>query len=327
MSTPELRALQTGLPVGVTAGHLGKRVAAVVVDSLIPFGITAIVVGLVGTSGQTVAVVAGSALVVGWGLLVLGLLSVGTATPGMRLLDLQLVGLDDGRPVGWRRALIRAVIFFALSLSVVGLVLMLIFLVLQPRRQGWHDLAVRAVLIKRRPLAPPSDTTSSPAHPAPRSGPQPSPHPTSDLESATDSTQQSGGSDEDTPPPDASAETVTEAAARYVWVATLDDGREIEIVGVVLVGRNPQPRAEDEAPTLVKVPDPTRKVSKSHLALDVDGEGAYLLDCGSVNGSRVTDDDGRFVSCPAGEVVRLQDGTRVAFGDRTLTIGWQQTSG
>ena len=32
--------------------------------------------------------------------------------------------------------------------------LLLVFLVLHPRKQGWHDLAVKAVVIKERTLAP-----------------------------------------------------------------------------------------------------------------------------------------------------------------------------
>jgi pSer/pThr/pTyr-binding forkhead associated (FHA) protein len=39
---------------------------------------------------------------------------------------------------------------------------------------------------------------------------------------------------------------------------------------------------------LIKVADETRTVSKSHLALGVDGNGMYVIDRGSTNGSTVT---------------------------------------
>jgi uncharacterized RDD family membrane protein YckC len=46
------------------------------------------------------------------------------------------------------------VIFWLLSATGIGLILLLVFLVLHPRKQGWHDRAVNAVVIKERVLAP-----------------------------------------------------------------------------------------------------------------------------------------------------------------------------
>src|SRR5215203_6894671 len=71
-----------------------------------------------------------------------------------RLMRLQLVGFYDGRPIGWTRFLLRALVLAALYATVLGLLLMLIFLVMHPRKQGWHDLLVHAVVIKQRALAP-----------------------------------------------------------------------------------------------------------------------------------------------------------------------------
>ena len=76
------------------------------------------------------------------------------AGPGMRLMRLQLVGFYDGRPIGWIRFLLRALVLAALTATGIGLLLMLIFLVMHPRKQGWHDLLVHAVVIKQRALAP-----------------------------------------------------------------------------------------------------------------------------------------------------------------------------
>ena len=93
-------------------------------------------------------------VVVGWALLIWYLLAERAAGPGMRAMRIQLVGFYDGRPIGWVRVLLRAVIFWALFATGIGLVLLLVFLVLHPRKQGWHDLAVKAVVIKERILAP-----------------------------------------------------------------------------------------------------------------------------------------------------------------------------
>ena len=59
------------------------------------------------------------------------------------------------------------------------------------------------------------------------------------------------------------------------WFVVLDDGREIDVSGLVLLGRNPhaQPGEEDVA-ELVEIADETRTVSKSHLAIATDSDGA-----------------------------------------------------
>ena len=91
----------------------------------------------------------------GWAALVWAQRATRAAGPGMRLDSLQVVGLSDGRPLGWGRVLLRWLVFAGLTVTVVGLIAMLIVLTRHPRRQGWHDLAANAVVIKERPLAPP----------------------------------------------------------------------------------------------------------------------------------------------------------------------------
>src|SRR4029453_9877439 len=70
-------------------------------------------------------------------------------------MKLQLVGFLDGRPIGPARVFIRALVFWALYITGIGLLIMLIMMVRHPRKQGWHDLAVTSVMIKERILAPP----------------------------------------------------------------------------------------------------------------------------------------------------------------------------
>ena len=70
-------------------------------------------------------------------------------------MKLQVVGFLDGRPIGPSRVFLRAVVFWALCITVIGLLIMLIMMLRHPRKQGWHDLAVTAVMIKERLLAPP----------------------------------------------------------------------------------------------------------------------------------------------------------------------------
>src|SRR5215204_7750487 len=147
----------TGLPPGVEVGGLGKRFLAHLIDRLVPALLIAAgiyfgpkVGGELGFLIQVAAVV----LTLAWVLFVWWGFAVRAAGPGMRLMRLQLVGFYDGRPIGWTRFLLRALVLAALYATVLGLLLMLIFLVMHPRKQGWHDLLVHAVVIKQRALAP-----------------------------------------------------------------------------------------------------------------------------------------------------------------------------
>ena len=157
MADPGQPSRDTGLPPGVEVGPLGKRVVAYLVEALIPAIVTIVLLLVLPDASRTVrgvlSIVA-ALVVVGWSLLIWYLLAERAAGPGLRLAHLQLVGFYDGRPIGWGRVLLRAVIFWLLSATGIGLVLLLVFLVMHPRKQGWHDLAVNAVVIKERVLAP-----------------------------------------------------------------------------------------------------------------------------------------------------------------------------
>jgi predicted component of type VI protein secretion system len=103
-------------------------------------------------------------------------------------------------------------------------------------------------------------------------------------------------------------------------VVRLDDGRVIDLSGLVLVGRDPAP-APGETPTqLVSVDDPERSVSKTHLAVGQDGGTIWVLDRNSTNGTRIVDGSGVESALPPGEPVPVQPGCSVRFGARTLTV-------
>ena len=167
---------ETGLPPGVEVAPLGKRFVAYLIDISVPAVVSA-VIGFVlpSTSGglQLGLSVISGLVALGWTLFLWFRLASRAATPGMQVMKLQLVGFYDGRPIGLARVLIRGLILWLLSATGIGLVIMLILLVLHPRKQGWHDLAAKAVMIKERTLAP-----GQPAPPAaavaaaPQGGPQ-----------------------------------------------------------------------------------------------------------------------------------------------------------
>ncbi len=100
----------------------------------------------------------------------------------------------------------------------------------------------------------------------------------------------------------------------------LDDGREIAVDGLVLLGRNPQPQPGEEDAQLIKIADETRTVSKSHLAVGLDAGGIFVVDRGSTNGSTVTNAQGVSTRCQMGEVIYVQQGSIVSIGDHWLEI-------
>ncbi|MGH3338036.1 MAG: RDD family protein, partial [Propionibacteriaceae bacterium] len=370
--------------------------------------------------------VIGAAITIGWLVLIWYTLAVRAASPGLRAMKLQLVGFLDGRPIGLGRVFIRALVFWALFITGIGLLIMLIMMLRHPRKQGWHDLAVTSVMIEERHLAPPVQPAraavaaaqgpaaqagnmsqaqqsgvraaspqsyaagegygpaSSPVPPGPLTPPPgmapansgapyaaavppggsgsayggnayatpypgapyaPSPYrssPTSQPSGGELSSpgQQAGpgpqtaqGSPsavsparEDMPENATSAgdfsnQTVAPSSP-YVqdWSILLDDGRRITLEGLVLLGRNPQPKAGEEDAQLIKIADESRTVSKSHLAVGVDAGGVYVVDRGSTNGSTVSTTNGMSARCRAGEMVRVGDGAIVSIGDHWIEI-------
>ena len=155
-----IRGNRAGIPVcrrGSRSVRSASGSLAYLIEALVP-AIVGIVLFVVlpdaSTTVRGVLSIVAALVVVGWALLIWYMLAERAAGPGMRAMRIQLVGFYDGRPIGWVRVLLRALIFWALGATGIGLVLLLVFLVLHPRKQGWHDLAVKAVVIKERMLAP-----------------------------------------------------------------------------------------------------------------------------------------------------------------------------
>ena len=495
---PAVPSRDTGLPPGVHLAPLGQRFAAFLIDSSVPAVVGIVLAVLVpGMSGGTRAalILIGAALILGWGILVWFMLAVRAASPGMQVMKLQLVGFYDGRPAGLVRIALRTLILRGLGATGLGGLLLLIFLLQHPRRQGWHDLVAKAVVIQKRQLAPrpPSETSAASAGPAaasagsaaapagsarasapagpetsaapptapaplapppgvgpygappqqpapygvppqqpapyspapyspapyspapsnpppaapyqpvrptphsatsagehppdrqPWSGPsspqsqssgpsypqsqpsappyvpgppgvpsqlptqppappfvpsQPSeraPGPSSSVPSAappgipgpypgvfapSGSAAPAAGTSPDQGTAGSGQERDGAPAGRSAqWAMLLDDGRRIAIDGLVLLGRNPQPRPGEEDAQLIKIADETRTVSKLHLALGVQPDGtAYVIDRGSTNGSTVTTLAGVSTHCPPDRPVQVEPGSIVSIGDHWLEL-------
>ncbi|MGI3786645.1 MAG: RDD family protein [Janthinobacterium lividum] len=345
---PPVPARDTGLPPGVQVGPLARRVVAYVIDSVVP-GVAALLVvrgARDGGDGANVPlVVLGVVLALAWAVLCWQQLAARAASPGMRLLKLQLVGFFDGRPVGWGRVLLRWLVFAALSATGVGLLLLIASVLLSPRHQGWHDRAAGAVVIAERPLAPRSGRarTSSASVPATQgrsvvpgqevvAPPAPVVAPAAPVPAAVAGDPAIGpdlaplaaepptSAAPEAPAPERAANGSERRTIVDGWVAELDDGREIVVRGLVLLGRNPAPNEGEADAELVKLPDESRTVSKTHLALGVDDAGLFVVDRGSTNGSTVTPPGQPTVPVGAFHAVSVTEGSVVSIGDHWVRI-------
>ncbi|MBJ7358244.1 MAG: FHA domain-containing protein [Nocardioides sp.] len=104
------------------------------------------------------------------------------------------------------------------------------------------------------------------------------------------------------------------------WRVTFDTGEELEVQGLVLVGRRPEPRPGEPVGTLLALTSSDMSLSKTHAQFQVVPDGALVvMDRGSTNGS-VLVRGGLYKPLEGGRPATLKHGDRVRFGDREMTV-------
>ncbi len=149
-------------PVGpapgvVFASHGGRLVAYIVDAILVGVIVTAVTIalailtGVLAVAGAVpLAALSGLFLIVAVFVVSLGYFPYfwvnGGATPGMRIFNLRVVRDRDGGPLGWGEAILRLVGFW-----VSGAVFYLgfVWILIDKRRRGWHDLIAGTVMVQR----------------------------------------------------------------------------------------------------------------------------------------------------------------------------------
>jgi uncharacterized RDD family membrane protein YckC len=150
---------EPGPAPGLAYGGFGARLVAYIVDAII-VTIVIVAVAIVGALAIGLGVARGSAsTVVGTaGLLAVAIVVVtvgyfpwfwsrGGATPGMKMFDLMVVRDSDGGPISGGQAFLRLIGYW-----VSGAVFYLgyIWIFVDKRRRGWHDLIAGTVVVQRR---------------------------------------------------------------------------------------------------------------------------------------------------------------------------------
>lgn len=102
-------------------------------------------------------------------------------------------------------------------------------------------------------------------------------------------------------------------------VLVFDQGRREVLDRTLLVGRDPSPSPTDPGAALIALNDPTMSVSKTHMAIGLDGDEVWVEDRHSTNGVSISN-GGEMVKIVAGKRVRVVVGSTVRFGDRSVTV-------
>ncbi len=146
---------EPGPAPGYAFGGFGPRLVAYIIDIVI-FGVIATILLIVGTLLAVTSAVAGAA-----GLLILVVLlavaslayfpyfwATSGSTPGMRVMGLRVVRDSDGGPISSGQAILRMVGYW-----VSGAVFYLgyIWIFIDKRHRGWHDLIAGTVVVQRIP--------------------------------------------------------------------------------------------------------------------------------------------------------------------------------
>src|SRR5580765_1983998 len=142
------------LPPGIRLAGLGARLGAYLLDAVpvaIAYGAAGAVWYLgVGMTVQLVVSIAAAVIALGWGIFVWSRLATTGRSPGMTITKVELIGYRNGKPLGWGKVLGRYLIFAVIGATGIGLIVLIIVMVLNPLRQGWHDLAVGSIMIEAR---------------------------------------------------------------------------------------------------------------------------------------------------------------------------------
>lgn len=141
------------IPRGHEVAGLGQRFVAYLID-VAPVaalgGLLALVLQLWGDNPTVVLVasITSAVLALAYGLYQWWAYATSGAGLGAKAMKLELVGMADGKPIGWWRVFLRFLVYIGLMITVVGGIAFLVFLIIHERRQGWHDMAVKAVLVQ-----------------------------------------------------------------------------------------------------------------------------------------------------------------------------------
>ena len=145
-------AKDAAMPAGVTIAGLGARALVSILD-VVPLALLSLLVSLLGAQNLPptailVVGIAATVLSLGW----LVFLWWGYATRGQGLpatwLRIRVLRLADGRPLGWGRWFLRVLVWYGSMIVPIVWLVLVVMMIVHPRRRGWHDLAGQSVVVR-----------------------------------------------------------------------------------------------------------------------------------------------------------------------------------
>jgi hypothetical protein len=109
-----------------------------------------------------------------------------------------------------------------------------------------------------------------------------------------------------------------ESGARFVL--QFSTGESFTVYGTGLIGRNPRVEPGEFVDQLVRVLDPSRSVSKTHLEFGQEDGNFWIADRFSGNGTIVREPDSVPVRCEPNKRHRIMRGTRVEIGEQFFIV-------
>lgn len=97
-------------------------------------------------------------------------------------------------------------------------------------------------------------------------------------------------------------------------------GESVPVHGQGLIGRSPAPEPGEYVDHLLRVTDPSRSVSKTHLEFGQQDDWFWVMDRYSSNGTMVVDDRGHRRRVDPASRVRVERGWRVEIGDQFFLV-------
>ncbi|TXN28520.1 double zinc ribbon domain-containing protein [Lacisediminihabitans profunda] len=104
------------------------------------------------------------------------------------------------------------------------------------------------------------------------------------------------------------------------FVLQFSTGESFTVYGTGLIGRNPKVEPGEYVDQLVRVLDPSRSVSKTHLEFGQDDGSFWIVDRFSGNGTIVREPDSAPVRCEPNKRHRIMRGTRVEIGEQFFIV-------
>jgi predicted component of type VI protein secretion system len=104
------------------------------------------------------------------------------------------------------------------------------------------------------------------------------------------------------------------------FVLQFSTGESFTVFGSGLIGRSPRPEPGEYFDQLVRVLDPSRSVSKTHLEFGQEAGSFWVKDRYSGNGTIVREPESKPIRCHPERRYRLVRGSRVDLGEQFFIV-------